>query len=314
MPARRSNRIWWLLLILALVGGAILWALISPKSRLSEGLPTTASSAASLPDATTALSPVPANTALPAATAEALPTEPPPTESVQETVVIEEPTPTTVATITPLATIVGVVITPTILFGAESNFIQNGDFADDWANGWTLESRGTEAAIEIRHVEPEPPVLRLEKFGAGVSRLAQRSVLTFPVEGITFRGDIELTGTSDGANEGRSALILRYEDANGDPLGSSVWLDGSTNATDLWGISPLPSLGPNVSLRFVDEGRQSIEIQLGRELTEELSGVDMVSVRQITILLALLSDNTCRPDDCRTILEAGQLSLTAEAP
>lgn len=234
--------------------------------------------------------------------------------TLEETAAPVEPSPTAIPTITPFSTIVGVVITPTIVFGEGSNFIQNGDFADDWVNGWTLETRGKDATVEVRRDGADGPVLSLAKSGAGMTRLAQRVVLTFPVEGMTFRGDINLSGTTDGANEGRSALILRYEDANGQPLGASVWLDGSATATDLWGVAPLPTLGPSVSLRFIDEGQQSVDVQLGRELTEELSGIDMVAVRQITILLAVLGGDSCRPDGCQTALEAGGLSLAAVAP
>jgi hypothetical protein len=145
-------------------------------------------------------------------------------------------------------------------------------------------------------------------------RLAQRVVLTFPVEGLVFRGQFRLAGVSGSGEEGRSAIILRYEDANGDAIGASVWLDGAADSTELWGTAPLPPFGPTMSARFVDEAWQSVEVRLGQEFADELPDVSMEEVRQITIFLALLGSESCSPTDCGATLEAAELSLTAEGP
>ena len=145
-------------------------------------------------------------------------------------------------------------------------------------------------------------------------RLAQRVVLTFPVEGLVFRGRFRLAGVSGSEGEGRSAIILRYEDANGDAIGASVWLDSAADSTALWGAAPLPPFGPTMSARFVDEAWQTVELRLGQEFADELPDVDMEEVRQITIFLALLGSESCSSTDCGAMLEAVELSLTAEGP
>ncbi len=224
--------------------------------------------------------------------------------------------PTAVATITPLVTLVGVVITPTFAFGPDDNFIQNGDFADDWVNGWTRDGEGGAGTVEVRPLPdaPDDSALHMEQSGAGISHLAQRVVLTFPVENLVFRARVRLDGTAGGAGQGRSALILRYEDAAGAPLGASLWLDDSTAATTLWGTGPLPAAGAPVITRALADGWQAVELALGPELVDELPDVDPVAVRQITISLALLGEDDCDPADCAATLEASQLSLTAEIP
>ena len=309
-PARKSRLLLWLLLfLLILVGGvAMLLALFFPTTRVSSGQPTVV--AETMPAAVTT---VETSTSAPTMTQEPAPTDVPPPTDQPATV---ETSPTAVATITPLPTIVGVVVTPTIAFGPEANFIQNGSFNDDWANGWTREARGGTGSVDVRPLagEPDTQAVHLEWNGPGMLRLAQRVVLTFPVEGLVFRGRFRLAGVSGSEGEGRSAIILRYEDANGDAIGASVWLDSAADSTALWGAAPLPPFGPTMSARFVDEAWQTVELRLGQEFADELPDVDMEEVRQITIFLALLGSESCSSTDCGAMLEAVELSLTAEGP
>lgn len=314
LPARRSRAWFWLLLLLFVAALAIvaLRFLMFPAIEAGGEAPTPAlpaeavvagtTAAVGSDNATTPVPPLATNTAVPATT-----TAPPetPTDS-----------PTTVSTITPLATIVGVVITPTFAFGPDANFIQNGDFADDWVNGWTrsASSRPIAEVIEMRSEADGGDALHLEKIGPGSLQLAQRVVLTFPAEGLIFRTRVQLNGTSQDAAEGRAALILRYEDSAGTPLGASVWLDGSAGETGLWGVEPLPPAGPTVAAHYLDDGWQAIELALGQELFEELPDVDPVAVRQITVIMALLGEKSCEQADCAASLAVSNLSLTAEEP
>lgn len=308
----KPSRAWMWLLALLLLGPlavAAVWATFFPVTRtVTVGEePTVVVEPAPVVDAAPSSTPPPADTAVPTGTASPAPTG---------TATLETSSPTLVSTITPISTIVGVVITPTFAFGRDANFIQNGDFSGDWANGWTRETRGSGGLIDLEPSaeDPDVPVLRLSKTGPGMGRLAQRVVLTFPAEGLVFRGRIQLAGSVDGTSEGRSALILRYEDANGEPLGASVWLDGTTESTDLWGTDPLPPLGPAVSTRFIGDDWQSLELWLDQEFDEALDDVDPVAVRQITIILVALGSEECAAAGCETILQASELSLTAEAP
>lgn len=321
-PAKRGRGWLWLFLLLAFgaLCAVVLWALILPGMLLRGEMLTAAQTAvvaATVPAAATSPVVVAEPTESSSPTAAAAPTAtmgttPPVTTATAET------SPTAVATITPLPTIVGVIITPTFAFGRDVNFIQNGSFTGDWANGWTSESRGGGGTIDVTVAEDEPevPVVHLENSGSGMMRLAQRVALAFPAEGLVFRGRLRLAGTAGGANEGRSALILRYEDVNGEPLGASVWLDGAKETTALWGSDPLPLLDDTVSVHTVgvNEEWQDVELWLGREFSDALSGIDPVDVRQITVMLAVLGGDGCPAAGCRASLEAAGLSLTAEAP
>lgn len=307
-PAGKSR--WWLwvlLLLLAVVAcGVLLLSLIYPVRRTVPAIPTHAATDVPVVLVDTATS-VPLPTAPPAHTATALPTEAVPTATKS---------PTAVATITPLPTIMGVIITPTIAFGPEVNFIQNGDFSDDWANGWTLESRGETAEVMISPAtdEPETRSLHLSRSGPGMSWLAQRVVLTFPVEGLTFRGRFRLSGTTKGDAEGRAFILLRYEDANGAPVAMTVWLDDAAVDTDLWGTAPLPEQGSVISEHSVREDWQRVELPLAQEFSGVLSDADMESVRQITVMMGVVGGESCLAAGCEAMLEVAELSLTAETP
>ena len=151
---------------------------------------------------------------------------------------------TPVATITPLSTIVGVVLTPTLATTTEAatglNLIQNGDFSQEWVNGWERTTDGLNGTqvVEVRQSSGDPPrpLLAMSKTGAGALRVIQHIVLNGPAADLVFRGQLRLAGeTAASGNEGRAALLLLYEDADGQPLGASVWLDGSaTNSCLLY--------------------------------------------------------------------------------
>lgn len=313
-PAKRGRPWIWLLLLLGFGALCIVavWTVFLPGMRARGELSTVPATAIAATTPIVVVEPTekpdPATAAAPTAMAS--------TTTPRATTAVVEVSPTTVATITPLPTIIGVIITPTFAFGRDVNFIQNGDFVDNWANGWTSESNGNGGEIDmtVADGDHEVPAVRLENTGSGMVSLAQRVVMAFPAEGLVFRGRLRLAGTAGGANEGRSALILRYEDVNGEPLGASIWLDGASDSTALWGADPLPQLEDTVNVHIVDEDWQDVELWLGREFDDALPGIDPVAVRQITIMLAVLGGNGCPAAGCRASLEAAGLSLTAEAP
>ena len=308
--APAGGRRWWpwllLLLLVAAASAALLLVLNYPARPTITQSPTQPATSVPAAVANTAIT-LPSPTASPALTSTASPTKTGPAATKP---------PTAVSTITPLPTILGVIITPTLAFGPEVNFIQNGDFADDWANGWTPESRGEAAEAEVGPATDEPGTqsLHLARTGPGMSRLGQRVVLTFPVEGLVFRGRFRLVGTAADDAEGRAFILLRYEDANGVPVGATIWLDDSAASTDLWGDTPLPEPGFAVSEHSGREGWQDVELPLLREFAGKLSDVDMESVRQVTVLLGVIGAESCPASGCEAMLEVAELSLTAEMP
>lgn len=226
---------------------------------------------------------------------------------------------TPVATITPLSTIVGVVLTPTLATTTDAalalNLIQNGDFGQDWVNGWERTTDGLNGTqvVEVRQSSGDPPrpLLAMSKTGAGALRVVQHVVLNGPAADLVFRGQLRLAGeTAASGSEGRAALLLLYEDADGQPLGASVWLDGSATNSALWG-GQLPPFGPTTAPRIQPATWQTVEVDLGREFIDRLPAIDPAAVRRVTIVLALLAGDGCPPDGCAAELEAAALSLTA---
>lgn len=261
--------------------------------------------------------------ALPTATLTITPPPPPPTATPPAAPpAAGDASSTTVATITPLATIVGIVLAPTTpaeaTIAPDVNLIQNGDFAQEWVNGWERTTEGLTGAqvVETRPPagNPPQPTLYMSKTGAGALRLSQHVTLSGPATDLVFRGQLRLSGELDGdGNEGRAALLLLYENADGQTLGLSAWVDGRTNGSGLWGTL-LPTFGPTTAPRFQPAGWQTIEIDLGQEFTDRLPGLDPAAVRRITVVLALLGSPNCVPDGCPTELEAAGLSLTTAEP
>lgn len=301
-PVKKKSRAWlWLLLLIGLLGSLMLAVLaffyIPNLTQVQQPTPAAQSTAAA-----GVINPT--NPPLPTPTLAALPT---PAESVAE------PSPTAVPTITPIGTVVGVVITPTFSFNPDSNMLQNGDFADNWANGWASEASGEANLIELRPMEDEPDTneLHMEQTGLGHLQIAQRVVLTYPIELFEFQARVSATGT---AADGRGALILLYEDFNGKPIGASIWLDSVAGNTEL--LETLLSLPPGIPVagRTLDEGWQNLTIDLGHEFAEELTGLSPIDVAQLTVILAVVNSDNCKSGDCAATLDAAALSLAPRQP
>jgi len=110
--------------------------------------------------------------------------------------------------------------------------------------------------------------------------------------------------------EGRAALILVYEDAAGEPLGASVWLDGSAESSALWGTW-LPAFGPATAPRYLPDGWQTVDLPLRREFVDRLPDLDPAAVRRITVQLVVAAAAGCAPEACQSELDAAELSLSA---
>lgn len=311
---QKDKRPWlWVVLLLLLLGGLAVGAFLEisfPFLNVSPAQPTPR------PDFTMVAVFEATELPIPTTPPESTPPELMATTSISPTPgeIVSE-LPTAVSTITPLSTDIGVAATPTFSFDPGINLLQNGDFANDWANGWSSEMNGISSFIETRPFPDEPGVMtvHLENTGSGYLKLTQRVVLTFPVEGLEFQARIRATGAG-AAVESRGMLILRYEDMGGVPLGVSVWLDGAAESTGLWETSVLPPASIPSIVRSLDEDWQTLTVDLGREFTDELDGVNPSNVAQIIVILAVIGDDTCIPGGCAATLDIAQLSLSPGLP
>lgn len=255
---------------------------------------------------------------------DAAPTAVPPTEPPPAPVVVADPTATPLpATAAPTDT-PPEIATPTIdPRGSEllthGNLIANGDFSAAWGDAWlrqVSENNGVQA-IEVVSLDdgPAPIALRLTKTGTGTTRLQQIIDVPRRATELRFTGALRLAGSAapDGS-EGRVALMLTYMDENDAALGYSVWIDGSQPASTLWGISPLPAFGPQLSPRYaLDEAWQTIDIRLQEEFLNRLPGLDADRVRRIGVNLLALASDTCEPSGCPVTLEAADLQFLPTA-
>jgi hypothetical protein len=303
----------WLLLVLALAALAVVvvWAMLFPVRRITVagGVPTAAVDEAPL-GATAA----PAVTkAVAVATAEIATAVVSVVDEATAAATVAELATTTADTPASVDVVIGIVITPTFVFDPGANLLQNGDFSADWINGWARQTSGQPGIVEVQPAADAPGMMiRLGRAGPGMEQIGQRVVLTTPVEGLTFRARVRQTGARDGTDEGRSAVVLRYEDAAGVPLGASIWLDDSAADTELLGVDPLPAPDTAVVTHTMGEGWQALEVALGEELRGQLPALDPVAVRQVTILLVVLGGQGCGPADCAATLDAAGLSLSAD--
>lgn len=309
-PAKRRSRLWlWLLLLLGLCGLLTLAvvALFYPLTHSQQEQPTPIVAAGAAVIADNTPEPIPTDPPLPTATIEVLPS---PTE------IAEEPSPTAIPTITPLSTIIGVVITPTFSFAPGMNLLQNGNFADDWANGWSSEMNGDFNLVDVRPVDDDPNanMVHLEQTGPGYLRIAQRVVLTYPVEGLEFQMRVRATEAGNGAAEGRGALILQYEDFNGEPIGASIWTSGSAASDGLWDTLLAPLAGLPFAEHTLDESWQALTVDLGREFADELTGLSPMDVFQLTVILGVVNSDACEPAGCGAMIEATDLLLAPNLP
>jgi len=310
-PAQKRNWLWlWLLFLLGLLGllALIVLAFVYPVNRTKmEPLSPTVRPIAAVVITT----PEPALTNSPP-TLEAIEILPPP----EEEQIVEEPSPTAAPAVAPLGTIVGVVITPTFTFDPDANMLQNGDFNDDWANGWSSVAAGESSLSEIRAIDGEPGVhaLHLEQAGPGYLKVAQRVALTYPVEGLEFQARVLAVGKSGGDAEGRAMLIVQYGGADGEPIGASIWLDDAAEPTGLWDTMVLPSSTMPIARHSLDKGWQTLTIDLGRELADKLPGLSPMDVFQLTVILAVANSDACGPANCRATIDATGLSLMPNLP
>jgi hypothetical protein len=323
-PRRRRPRKLWLLL-----SGLLLLGLVSvaaflyfyPRSGGGDYLATAAvvTLPAALPasvggtPALAAVTAIPLSPTPPAAAAVSIP----PLPAVSPTF-DPDASPTPVATITPLSTTTGNRNPPTAAPGATPlpglNLLQNGDFRDDWINGWERATSGLNGAtvVETRLLAgaPPQPTLYMGKSGPGALLVQQHVVLTGPAADLAFQARVRLAGMAAGM-EGRAALVLLYENAAGEPLGASVWLDGSRDASALWGDA-LPASGPTTVARYLGSGWQTIAVDLRREFSDWLPGIDPEAVRRVTVQLTLGGSSACPPEACSAELNAAELSLATE--
>lgn len=321
-PGRGKADSWLLallLLLLALTAATLVLTFLyfSPLRRGPDYLATAA--VVTMPAGQSGVAAAATATLPPTAPATSPPATPPPATAATDRDASPTLVATPVATITPLSTIVGIVLTPTLATTTEAatglNLIQNGDFSQDWVNGWERTTDGLNGTqvVEVRQSSGNPPrpLLAMSKTGAGALRVVQHVVLNGPAADLVFRGQLRLAGEiAASGSEGRAALLLLYEDADGQMLGASVWLDGSATNSALWG-GQLPPFGPTTAPRIQPATWQTVEVDLGREFTDRLPTVDPAAVRRVTVVLALLGSDGCPPDGCVGQLEAAALSLSA---
>lgn len=329
-PANRSS-LWLILILLLVLAGLAVCALLALMF-----IPAIRERTQSLPnfEQTVVLPAIVEDSPTIVVATNVASTSPPPT-SVAPVIADEAtavPSPSPFPTITPLADaptptpIIGIIMPP-VPTGTPNggtttiNVIQNGDFSDDWANGWSLETAETNGSQVIEQIPPgfDAPgqVLSMGKTGSGTVELRQRAVLNDRTANAVFRARLRQSGTvyETAGVEGRSALILVYESADGAPQGASLWFDNAADQTGLWSYPPLSELGPSLMARYAtDRDWQDIEIALDQEFKENLPDINPDDIRQVTVILLLIADEDCPAESCMATLEAADVQLLMPFP
>lgn len=244
------------------------------------------------------------------------PTEPPPTEPAPTELPPTEPPATEPPPTEPPATMTPEPAAEPAEALPTGNLIANGDFSTRWVNDWTRQVSDANGiqVVEQRPLpdDPDRQMLHLSKTGSGVVSVAQTVEVPSRATEIQFLGRARLVGSegSPGEPEGRAALLLIYQTADGERLGTSVWLDPGGQSNALWGRAPLPDFGPTTAPRFAeDDGWQTIDVRLQQEFVNRLPLVNPDNVEQITVMMVLLASDECAPEACETTLEVADLQF-----
>jgi len=232
----------------------------------------------------------------------------------------ELPAPTETTTSSPTATIekvAEIVNTPLPAPELVNNMLINGRFDQNWDVGWQR-TIGTNAnglqRTEVIKMEAGSTGkgLHLEHSGADSLYLEQ----TVPVDpaNLYFNAEVNLSGSINEATnaEGIGALMLVYRDINQQPLGYSIWVNGSQRGSQLFGIPPLPPMGNNVSWRWLSEGWQKIGIDVRQEILNSLPTINPDAVNNITVMLLTTGSETCLPESCQVDMKAVDLVLSSQ--
>lgn len=310
-PSRSRSGCFWVLaiLVLALIGtGIALIAFFYPLRRetvLPD--PTTEQPTVAMVVEATEVPVLPSVTSPP-------PTAPPPTEA-PPTATVPPPTeePPTVTPVPPTEE-----PEPTPELAETANLITNGDFASRWVTDWRRQVANANGIqlVEQRplpeELEGEGQILHMSKTGSGVVRVDQIVTVPRRATEIQFLADLRLEGSEGAAGEpeGRAALLLVYQTADGQAVAYSVWMDAGGEDTNLWGVSPLPAFGPGMAPRYLPDNEwQTIDVRLQSEFVDRLPGISPDNVEQIMVMLVLMGSETCPPEACAATLEVANLQF-----
>lgn len=229
---------------------------------------------------------------------------PTPTDAPEPTAVNEE-TPPPIIEETPEAPL------------APANLLDNGDFTQNWEFGWQrIIGAGATGIqrVEVTDGEPGEPerLLHIERSGPDQLQLAQ--TVGVPPGALRFSAELKLIGSSTEENgvEGMAALLLVYLNAESNPLGYSIWINGSQRSSALFGVAPLPNFGINVSPRWGNEDWRQINLDIRQEINNSLPTVDPDEITAIQVILLGIGSDNCVPDQCYVNIQAASLFLTAE--
>jgi hypothetical protein len=197
------------------------------------------------------------------------------------------------------------------------NLLDNGDFTQSWEFGWQRiigESATGIQRVEVTDGEPGEPerLLHIERSGSDQLQLTQ--TVDVPPGALRFSAELKLIGSSSEENgvEGMAALLLVYLDTERNPLGYSIWINGSQRSSTLFGVDPLPNFGINVSPRWGNEDWRQINLDVRQEINNSLPTVDPDEVTAIQVILLGIGSDNCAPDQCYVNIQAANLFLTAE--